>query len=362
MDAMESKLGRRPFLGLMGGAALTLAACGNSGGNGGGKSKGELVIHGFEGTWVENARIAWYEPFEAKYGIKIVENNQAYSAAKLEAMVSSGTTAWDLHTPDDVSDAKFTASKGLLEKIDFSVVKVPDTMIDAKDVVGDEWVAFDVEGVCLTNRTDKFPDGAPASWADFWDVDQFPGPRALQNWPQTTPEKALLADGVAPEDLYPLDLDRAFKSLERIKPHIKVWWPIAEQALSQQLIVSGEVSSLDMWTGRANQVIVQDTQAEIVWNQGFFTTPPFAIPKGAKNAENANLFLNFVLEAKQQAAWSNLSYYGYVNTAAEPMVKPDVAKRLPTYGDNLSMQVQIDNDWWATHQGEVSERLATFLV
>jgi putative spermidine/putrescine transport system substrate-binding protein len=107
---------------------------------------------------------------------------------------------------------------------------------------------------------------------------------------------------------------------------------------------------------------VSGTPAEIVWNQGFFTTPPFAIPKGAKNVENANLFLNFVLQPAQQAAWSNLSYYGYVNTAAEPKVKPDVRARLPTASQNFGEQIQLDNDWWAKHQSEVSERLASFLA
>ena len=33
-----------------------------------------------------------------------------------------------------------------------------------------------------------------------------------------------MADGVAPDKLYPLDVDRAFKKLEEIKPNITVWW------------------------------------------------------------------------------------------------------------------------------------------
>ena len=64
---------------------------------------------------------------------------------------------------------------------------------------------------------------APASWADFWDVKKFPGKRALRKGPKYTLEFALMADGVAPKDVYKVlagkdGQDRAFKKLDELKP------------------------------------------------------------------------------------------------------------------------------------------------
>ena len=41
---------------------------------------------------------------------------------------------------------------------------------------------------------------------------------------------ALLADGVAPSKLFPLDLDRAFHKLDQIKPNVAVWWKTGDQS------------------------------------------------------------------------------------------------------------------------------------
>jgi putative spermidine/putrescine transport system substrate-binding protein len=236
-------------------------------------------------------------------------------------------------------------------------------LVSAKDIKGDYWVAFDVECVCLVTSTSKYTsDTAPHSWADFWDTRKFPGRRALQNWVQTTPEKALLADGVDPANLYPLDLDRAFKVLDRIKPSIRIWWPIGNQVLSQELLRSGEVDMLDMWDGRALQVIKQGAKGKLEWNQGFYFLPPFSIPKGAKNIENAQRFINFILQPKQQAAWSNHSYYGYVNTKAGALVDPSITSDLPTAPQNFSKMIQVDAGWWATNLGAVQKRYDTWLA
>ena len=63
-------------------------------------------------------------------------------------------------------------------------------------------------------------DAVPASWADFWDVKRFSGPRGLRNNPRGTLEIALLADGISAEKLYPLNLDRAFAKLDELRPHL----------------------------------------------------------------------------------------------------------------------------------------------
>ena len=119
-------------------------------------------------------------------------------------------------------------------------------------------------GTNLVYRKDRFPNGGPQNWADFWDVKRFPGPRCLFDRSFTCLAFALLADGVPIDKLYPMDVDRAFRKMNEIKPHIKVWW--REGAQSQQLIRDGEVVMIGMWSARAIDLIEDKVPLEIVWN------------------------------------------------------------------------------------------------
>src|SRR2546425_227843 len=74
----------------------------------------------------------------------------------------------------------------------------------------------------LTYSTKAYAQGrAPLSWPDFWDAKKFPGPRGYYNAPTYSLEFALIADGAPKDKLYPLDVPRALKSLDRIKPDVK---------------------------------------------------------------------------------------------------------------------------------------------
>ena len=72
-------------------------------------------------------------------------------------------------------------------------------------------------GVVLGYNTDATAGQVPEGWADFFDTAKFPGKRGF--WDYSAGgifEFALLADGVAPADLYPLDLERATAKLDTI--------------------------------------------------------------------------------------------------------------------------------------------------
>src|SRR5690606_30131831 len=128
-----------------------------------------------------------------------------------------------------------------------------DTQGMLPEAVTPYWLGTDMYATLFAYRTDRFKGDTPQSWADFWDVKRFPGRRSLSKSPIDTLEQALLADGVPLDKLYPLDLDRAFKSLDRIKPHVAVWWTGGAQ--SAQIIQSGEVDMVAIWNGRAQAVL-----------------------------------------------------------------------------------------------------------
>src|SRR5437868_3754900 len=153
-------------------------------------------------------------------------------------------------------------------------------------------VASNIQGTNLCYRADKFRDGGPKSWVDFWDVKKFPGSRGLciNDSPRTL-IFALLADGVPADRLYPLDIERAFKKLNEIKPHIKVWWREGNQ--SQQLIRDGEVDMMSIWNGRATELKLAGVPVELVWNGAVRSTSTWCVLKGAPNRKLAWEFIQF---------------------------------------------------------------------
>ena len=145
-------------------------------------------------------------------------------------------------------------------------------------------IAQNILGTALCYRSDKFPNGAPKSWADFWDVKKFPGNRSLclSDSPRNL-IYALIADGVPIDKLYPLDMDRAFKKLDQIKPHIKVWWREGNQ--SQQLLRDGEVDMMSIWNARATELKQQGVPVEVVWNGAVRSISSWCVLKGAPEPE-----------------------------------------------------------------------------
>jgi putative spermidine/putrescine transport system substrate-binding protein len=184
-----------------------------------------VYVNTWGGSWTAAEEIAFYKPFTAKTGIS-VKTVAPMNYAKIKAIVQSGNYEWDVSGSTNV-ESKEAQRLGLLEPIDYSVLHREN--IPEGNIVGDQ-IAGVALSTCLVYRKDKFPNGGPQSWADFWDVKRFPGARCLYNRPYTVLTYALLADGVPPDQIYPMDVEWAFRKLDQIRPHIKVWRTQATQS------------------------------------------------------------------------------------------------------------------------------------
>ena len=229
------------------------------------------------------------------------------SFAKLKAQVQTRNFEWDLVNLGDVEYGQ-AVLEGLLDKVDKAAAKTDQL---PPHIVREYGITSYSLGTNLVYRKDKFPNGGPQSWADFWDVKRFPGPRCLFDRSFTCLAFALLADGVPIDKLYPMDLDRAFRKMSEIKPHIKVWW--REGSQSQQLIRDGEVDIIAMWSARAVDLIEDKVPLEIVWNGAELYYANLLVPKGDPNAKATWEFCNFVAQAKPQADFAMLLPYGPAN-------------------------------------------------
>jgi len=182
----------------------------------------------------------------------------------------------------------------------------------------------------------------------------------MHKHPIDTLEQALMADGVPPEKVYPIDMDRAFKKLDQIKPHVDVWWTGGAQ--TTQMLQSGEVDMIPTWNGRAQVVIDAGGPVEIEWNQGLYALEGWVIPKGAPKAELGKKFIKFTANAKRQAEFVSQLPYGPTNPKAYDYIPKERAKYLPTAPENLKKITQSSTEWWGSNKEKALERFNAWLL
>lgn len=344
---------RRRVLQLAGGAAgimLAPAFIGRAG------AATQITVADPGGPFGPAFRKAFYDPFEKATGNKVVNvAREAEPTAQFKAMVETKSYTWDVCTLT-LSARDILAKQGLLDPIGFSHADVPKLMPEA---ITPMYMGTDVYSTVFAYRTDRVKN-APASWTDFFNVEKFPGRRALRKNPIDTLEQALLSDGVPLDKLYPLDIDRAFKVLDKIKPHVAVWWTGGAQ--STQLLQSGEVDMLPGWNARLQAAIDGGTPAKIVWNQGLYSIEGWGLPKGGPKAEVARQFVRFCADPKAQAAFTEILAYGPTNLDAYQTISPERAKVLPTSPENLKQMTIANEDWWSANRAKVTERFNAWLL
>jgi putative spermidine/putrescine transport system substrate-binding protein len=316
-----------------------------------------LYVNSWGGSFTAAQELAYFKPFTAATGIQI-RTITPVSYGKIKAQVQTGRYEFDLTSINSMQWLR-ASREGLAEPIDWSILN-KDTLPPQAVVANGHGVASNIQGTNLCYRRDKFANGGPKSWADFWDVTKFPGTRGLCiNDPPRNMIFALLADGVPPDQLYPLDADRAFRKLDAIKPHIKVWWREGNQ--SQQLLRDGEVDMMSIWNGRAAELAQQGVPVELVWNGAVRSTSTWCVLKGAPNRKLAWELIAFASQAKPQAEFNKRLFYGPIDPAAFDFIPHEVAVQLPTWRDNLAVSVREDDEWEADRIVAIEERFRQWL-
>ena len=318
----------------------------------------KIVVSDPGGPYVTAYSEAFYKPFEKATGIKVVRvSRESQPAAQVEAMVKSRNYLWDATILTLSEDIPILEAKGMLEPIGLKHSEFPHLLPDA---VRPDWLGVDVYATILAYRNEGAKSSRPHSWADFWDVKRFPGRRSLRRSPIDILEEALLADGVAPDKLYPLDVDRAFRSLDRIKPHISLWWSSGAQ--SMQAIQSGEVDMISIWNGRAQAAKTAGAPVVEVWNQGIYSIEGWGIPKGTPRADFAKEFVRFCADAKRQSMITKALAYGPTNLRAYQWIPAARAAVLPTAPQHFHKLILSNPQWWKANREKVTERFTSWII
>jgi putative spermidine/putrescine transport system substrate-binding protein len=306
----------------------------------------DMVFTSWGGTTQDAQKAAWADKFTAAGGGNVLQDGPT-DYGKIKAMVDANSVTWDV--VDVEGDYAVQAGNtGMLEKLDFSVID--KSKLDPRFVtdysVGSFYFSFVIG--CNTDAV----AACPKTWADLFDLTNFPGKRTFYKWASPgVIEAALLADGVAADKLYPLDLDRAFKKLDTIKSEI-IWWTGGAQ--SQQLLASAEAPFGSFWNGRLTALEQTGVKVGVSWDQNITAADALVVPKGAKNKDAAMKFIALATSAEGQKDLDVATGYAPTNLDSPALMDEAVRKTLPDA--QSASQVNADLKYWAENRDAIGER------
>jgi Spermidine/putrescine-binding periplasmic protein len=186
------------------------------------KGDSTLIVNNWGGPTVEKFHTAWYGDFPAATGIQLAPTSIP-DVSKLKIMAQVGNVEWDV-VDFEGSQMLLAVKDDLLVPIDYDLLfsLVPREQLDPA-VLTAYGVGSTAFSTVIAWNKDLFGDNGPQSWAEFFDTEKFKGRRALYAQPKPALEIALMADGVKPNEIYPMDLDRAFAALDKIGPKVDLW-------------------------------------------------------------------------------------------------------------------------------------------
>jgi putative spermidine/putrescine transport system substrate-binding protein len=333
-----------------------------------GASAQQITVTSWGGAYTKSQAAAMHEPFTAKTGVKILSEDYNGGLAELRAQVKTGNVKWDV-VDVELAEALRGCDEGLFEKIDAAKLPKGDDGSDAKaDFLPGMVNTCAIANISYANVVayDKAKLGAkpPTKLDDYFDLAKFPGKRGMKKEPYVNLEWALMADGVAPADVYnvlgtPAGVDRAFKKLDTIKSQI-VWWSAGAQP--PQLLASSEVVMTSVYHGRIYDANTKDGKNFAVLWDGQITVPDlFVVVKGSKNAKAAMDFVLFATGTKPLADQTKFIPYAPARKSSLKLVEDKTKPWLPGPAQ-AGRGFQTDAGWWADHADELSQKFATWVA
>ena len=340
------RLSRRQMLAGLGALGLAAVAPGAARA----QARPEVVVVNFGGEAVPAFREAFQQPYVASGGRMVIDGSGP-SNGKIKTMVQARNVTWDV-ADSGVAGTGELGPLGLLEEIDYSIVdksKVDEAFAYKYGVANYMFstvMAWDTKKVSAT-----------PTLADFFDIQKYPGRRMLRRSNQGMLELALLADGVPADQLYPLDMERAFKKLGTIKQHLLFWNSGAE---SQSLLRDGEVVMGWLWNTRAN-LLKRDGQIDYTFKQGLLQPGLWVVPKGNPAGKEAFRAIASMQAPEGQVKLLASMGNGPANPAAAALVPAELKAGNPSDPANIAVQAKISADWYEKHGAAALQRFLDFI-
>ena len=296
----------------------------------------------------ESIEVGYGNPFTAKTGIKLVRESPG-PLGKLRAMVESGkitATLFELGSGTLVH----AKSLGLIDKLDWAAINPMPMFPEARNEYGFGYQYYST-GMAWRKGAKE-----PQNWADFFNTKDFPGKRAIPDYVGSAIPFALLADGVAQDKLFPLDLDRGIKKLLSIRRDISVLWKAGAQA--PQLLKDNEVQYAIAWSGR----IVEEPDLVFSFKQAMADLSFICVIKGSPKAEQeaaAKLFYEMSVPENQARAAAVIAYTG-PSPQLDALLPKDKLYMYPTAKANKDVQWVQNAEYWAQYGEEANKKWEEF--
>jgi putative spermidine/putrescine transport system substrate-binding protein len=322
---------------------------------------GEVVFASWGGSFQDALRSAMLEPAASALNVTVKEDT-TNGIQDVRAQITAGAVAWDV-TEQDLPSCETLSREGSLEPIDYSIV---DTTGIPKELIHENYIGFINFTKVIAYRKDTFGDNGPSNWAEFWDLENFPGKRGMHGKVNYNLEAALMADGVPMQEVYETlatdaGRERAWAKLEKIAPEVTVWYRGGSQ--SAQLLRDGEVDAIHMGHNRVESVIASGIDVTYAFDGGTMDVDCLLVPKGAPNVENAMRLINELLSAEAQARLAVTMPLGPVNTGAfdTGIISGEAALLVNTHPNNYGKQLLVDPNFYIGQLGELTEEFDTLI-
>ncbi|MGI9382411.1 MAG: ABC transporter substrate-binding protein [Methyloligellaceae bacterium] len=310
----------------------------------------ELVVVNWGGDAVTAHKKAWVSRFaKTQKDTKVIIDGSGPSSGKIKAMVQSGKVTWDLCDRNLIA-AVDLGRQGLLGKVDYSRV---DTNAVRPHHRNDWGLGAYLYSFALTWDTKAFAK-APKNWKDFWNLKDFPGTRTLRKNFEGQMEAALLADGVPPDKIYPVDVDRALAKIKEIKENTIFWGSGSE---SQQIMRDGDAVMGNLWHTRSS-IVNRETKGRVdyTFNEAILFAGAWIQPKGAPAGKKAWDFAAAAQDPQSQVEVFQMLGSGPINPKAAALVPENLRHRDAGNPKNLAVQIPSDANWYASDYANILNR------
>lgn len=320
------------------------------------------------GAYLKSQEHAFFGPFgkRSNMQVKAAAFDGSYDTLKARG------AEWDLVDLDGATAAR-ACNENLLERLDPANLEPAPGGVSATD----DYLPGAVQPCAIASVTwsavvvyDKSLKKEPGKLADFFDIKKFPGKRLLPKGPKFTLELALLADGVAPAEIYsvlatPEGQTRAFGKLASIKDHI-IWFDKPSDVFG--LMAQKDTAMGLAFNGRAFMAIVSERRPlGVLWDRQIYAFDYWAIPRGAKNVAGAKDFIRFATTPAQLAEQARWFPYGPARKSAARLpikhseLDMEMKPWLPTSEANLQGALALDPLWWESNEAHLKDRFAAWL-
>ena len=340
-----------------------------------GPRRERLTVVSWGGSYARAIDKAYLQPFAAQTGIDVRLEDYNGGLAQVRAQVETGNVHWDvvdLETPDAVSGC----DEGILERIDTAALPpgadgapalddfLPGTLFECA-------VGIVLYSTVYAYNPERIAGEPPATMADFFDLERFPGRRGMRRAPQGNLESALIADGVPLDDVYPMldtpeGVDRAFRKLDAIKDEV-VWWEAGAQP--PQMLADGEVVMSTAYNGRIfNAQALEDQPFVIVWDGQILDVGSLGVVAGTPDLEAAMALIRFATRTESMAAVGHHIAYSPARRSGLPLIGRhaevgiDMNPHMPLAPANSARVLNYDWQWWSDHADEMNERFSAWLA